>query len=79
MMTKAVFEHIAEMFRANRPTTSEDGLWNDRHSREEAARDSGRQDGALSQWETCVDDFASLAAQNNPRFDRARFFRACGR
>lgn len=78
-MTTMVFIAMAEMFRANRPTSSEDGLWNDRHSREEAARESGRQDGALAQWETCVDDFASLAAQWNPRFDRARFFRACGR
>jgi hypothetical protein len=63
-MTKQHFEQVAEMFRTNRPSTSEDNplLW----------------PIELVQWETCVVDFASIAAQGNPRFDRARFMRACG-
>lgn len=77
-MTKQHFEQVAEMFRTNRPSTDRDGLWSDRHSATENAREEGRLDGALFQWETCVEDFASVAAQWNPRFDRARFLKACG-
>lgn len=79
MMTRKHFEAVAEMFRTNRPSTSMDRLWAQRHSDSENAREAGRLDGALEQWETCVEDFANLAVTWNPNFDRARFFRACGR
>jgi len=29
-------------------------------------------------WNACVDAVADTLAKNNPRFDRERFYRACG-
>lgn len=30
------------------------------------------------QWQRIVDQFADACAQSNPKFDRARFLKACG-
>lgn len=30
------------------------------------------------QWEHCVERIAQACKESNPRFDRDRFFRACG-
>lgn len=78
-MTRKHFDAVAEMFRTNRPSTGVDSLWAARHSGSEIASEVARQEGAREQWDTCVEDFANLAATWNPNFDRARFFRACGR
>ena len=33
---------------------------------------------AMRGWRTTVQDVANICAQTNPRFDRARFLKACG-
>ena len=77
-MNRLVEEQAAEMFRLNRPDESADAVWSVRHSAAEVREDEARQYGRLEQWETCVLDFADLAEQLAPAFNRARFLRVCG-
>ncbi len=39
---------------------------------------SANQRSQLAQWEYTVNAFARACESTNPRFDRARFLRACG-
>lgn len=36
------------------------------------------QDGCYSKWLTICEDFAEVLEDQNPRFDRERFLKACG-
>lgn len=63
-MTRKDYELIASAFVASRPTIADDLTpW---------------ESGNLEQWRDCVDTLANSLRSQNPRFDHARFKRACG-
>lgn len=73
-MSRQHFQAIADTLKDNKPAMmSTDSLPDDEKGLAVAAYGA-----AYRTWSSMVTDFASMAARSNPRFDRARFYTACG-
>ncbi len=73
MLTKKYYEMIAKVIRADAA-----------HARDDGTLETNYKDmpawmrGAYDQWNTLVLNLADAFADDNPKFDRARFLKACG-
>ena len=69
-MTKKDYEKIAATLKDMRVDFAHDGLGE--------AEYIAYMDGARDQFRNIVENMTAMLANDNPRFDRAKFLRACG-